>query len=277
MAAENPSFLASTIGPYLQIWQSLSPEQKAVVGGSAAVLVGLGFVLYRMYEKAQKEEEHLDATDWEERNDDMIKMPTATTGSPEKVLLINQSTSAGKRTIGRIKKAMETSTGINSEPLQEAVDDLDDVELEDVDTNVEAVSYEVIPGRTRLKRTVNKLLYELYSLVTSGSNPAADYYDLPDNAVQVTDRGIVIKDKVHIIKQNGLYQSASWRQQERIAQLSHLATHQNWLESLQKLPEFYSDLNMDVSGTKNVMNQKSQNMRQYKKSEREQEVKDAMN
>jgi hypothetical protein len=53
-----------------------------------------------------------------------------------------------------------------------------------------------------------------------------------------------------------------------LIQLSWLTTHQNWTESLQKQPEFYSDLNMNISGKKNIENTKSKNMQEYKKAEK---------
>lgn len=257
--------LDQSLGPILQFWESLPIYGKIGVAGAA----GAGFLLYTWLQNRDKEET-LEATDWEEKLDNMLKTPTEKIGAPENTLLMNQSNSATKRTIGVIKKVQETSTQIGGEELKQALNNEEKWEKlkQDNDLNSEAVTYSVVTGRKKLDRLFGTIAYKIAGIFGNGSNSQAEYFDLPLNKIDVTDQGVVIKEDVHIFKKDGLWQTASNEGQHRLMQLTSMSTHQNWLESLQKHPEFYSDLNMNVSGKKNVMNQKSENMRQYKKEEK---------
>jgi hypothetical protein len=138
------------------------------------------------------------------------------------------------------------------------------------------VTYEVVPGRKKLDRLFGTIIYKLSGIFSTGSNPNAQYWDLTSDEIKVTDQGVVIGKNVHFFKENGLWQTDGTENQERKIQLTSTIQLQNYLESLQKHPEFYSDLNMDVSGKKNIMNQKSKNMREYKKEEKLQDKGEAM-
>lgn len=266
--------LDQSLGPILTTWSNLPIYGKIGVAVAAGVL----FLLYKWFE-GRSEDDQLEATDWEEKWEQFLKVPAEETGRPEKTLLLNQSDSAGKRTMGVIKKLSESDTNIGGNELEAALGDNEKwEELKDegklVSTNV---TYVVVPGRKKLDRLINTVLYKLAGVISKGSNPQAEYFDLPLSKIKVTDQGVVVKKGVHLFKKDGLWQTDTVEGQHRLMQLSALSTHQNWLESLQKHPEFYSDLNMNVSGEKNIMNQKSKNMREYKEAEKKQEKKDAMN
>jgi len=265
--------LDQSLGPILQFWESLPIYGKIAIIG----LGGAGFLTYTWLENRDSEET-LEATDWKEKWEKMLKAPTEKIGAPENTLLMNQSNSAAKRTIGVIKKLQETSTDIGGEELENALDDKDKWQdlKENHDLNTDAVTYSVVTGRKKIDRLFGVLTYKLASIFSNGSNPQAEYFDLPLNKIKVTDQGVVIKKDVHLFKKDGLWQTASNEGQHRLMQLSAMSTHQNWLESLQKHPEFYSDLNMNVSGQKNIMNQKSKNMRKYKENEKLQDKGETM-
>lgn len=266
------SLLDQSLGPIITTWQNLPIYGKVAVAGGAAV----AFIGYQYLQNRSKEDT-LEATDWKEKWEHLIKIPTEKSGRPENTLLLNQSDTAGKRTMGTIKKLNNTTTRIGGDELEDALDkDLYKKLEQSGELDVEVVSYAVVPGRKKLDRLFNTITYKLAGIFAKGSNPQAEYFDLPTDAVRVTDQGVVIKKDVHIFKKDGLWQTAGTKGQHRLMQLSALSTHQNWLESLQKHPEFYSDLNMNVSGEKNIMNTKSQNMREYKKEEKLQDKGEAM-
>lgn len=245
--------------------------QVALVGGA-----GAAFVAYKLYQQIE-DKDTLEASDWNDRMNNMLRKPVSAQGAKISDLLKKQATSNTKRTIGKAVRVQKTSTNIGGEHLEDMIDkDTLEEYKEKQGLTVTAMTYQVIPGRRPIDRAFNTLVFYGYQLVGASPNPAMETYDLPEEYIQVTDNGILIKDDVHLFKKNGLWQVADWKHQERISQLSHLGVHQNYLESLQKHPEFYSDLNMDVSGKKNVMNQKSENMKDYKKSERLEEKKRAM-
>lgn len=274
MASEQATgLLDQALGPILTTWQNLPPYAQVglVAAGGAAGLA------YHWIQNRDTEQQ-LQATDWSQKWENMLKEPTEKVGAPVNTLLMNQSNSASKRTIGTVKKLQETSTDIGGEELKKALNNSDkwDELKENNELQSQAVTYSVVTGRKKLDRIIGTLTYKIAGIFSNGSNPQAEYFDLPLNLIDVTDRGVVIKEDVHLFKKDGLWQTASNEGQHRLMQLSAMSTHQNWLESLQKHPEFYSDLNMNVSGEKNIMNQKSKNMREYKKSEKLQDKGEAM-
>ena len=247
----------------------------------AAIVIGLGalFAVFHLIKRAEDDGIELEATDWEEKFENMIKLPTAKIGRPDvDELLLNQSDSAGVRTIGKIKKLDKNETNIGGKALKNMLNDKEKFQelKENGKLTTEAVSYEVVEGRTRFSRIVNGLIYNIYKLVGSGSNPQAEYFDLPLDCIQVTDNGVVIKENVKVFKKNGLWQTDTIQGQQRLDQLTWLDTNQNSQEELQKLPEFYSDYNMKVAGTKNIENTKAENWRKSKKAEKKAEREGAM-
>lgn len=266
--------LDQAIGPAIDFWQSLPIYGKVAVVGAA----GAGFLIYHWIENRDKQDQ-LNATDWKEKLESYIKSPAENTGGKITEPLYKRSTSARKRRIGNIKRIDETSTYIGSQALFDSIaDEDDDKSVHNLaDLNVESVTYGVVKGDSKGSLLVNTLLYKLGSIFSSGSNPQAEYFDLPLKYLEFTDEGVIIHKSVHLFKKDGLWQTATPEGQNRLYQITWLDTHQHWQESLQKHPEFYSDLNMNVSGKKNIMNQKSKNMRKYKEEEKRQEKKEAMN
>lgn len=271
--AETTGLLDQSLGPILTTWETLPIYGKIAVIG----LGGAGFLTYTWLQNRDKEET-LEATDWKEKWENMLKAPTEKNGAPQNTLLFKQSNSASKRTIGAIKKLEETETSIGKDQLEEAFNNKDKWEEieDDISESTKAVTYSVVRGRKKIDRIFGTILYKIAGIFSKGSNPQAEYFDIPLNELTVTDQGVMIKPEVHLFKKDGLWQTTSQEGQQRLQQLSWLSTHQNWTESQQKLPEFYSDLNMNVSGQKNIMNQKSKNMREYKKSEKLQDKGEAM-
>lgn len=265
MAEKATGLLDQSLGPILQTWESLPIYGK--VGLAAAA--GIGFLGYHWIQNRDTEDK-LEATDWEQKMENLFKAPTEKAGRPDNTLLLNQSDTAGKRTIGVIKKLDTSEVDIGGQELQDAIDDKETWAelLEGDDLQIDGATYAVVPGRKKLDRIINTILYKISGIFSNGSNPQAQYWDLTKNEVEVTDQGIVIKKDVHFFKKNGLWQTNSTENQQRKIQLTATAQLQNYLESQQKHPEFYSDLNMNVSGQKNIMNQKSKNMREYKKEEK---------
>lgn len=271
--AETTGLLDQSLGPVLQFWESLPIYGKIAVIG----LGGAGFLTYTWLQNRDKDDT-LEATNWTEKWENMLKAPVEKNGAPQNTLLFKQSNSASKRTIGVIKKLEETETSIGKDQLKKAFEDQDkwDEIKDDIEDTTKAVTYSVVRGRKKIDRLFGTILYKVASIFSKGSNPQAEYFDIPLNELTVTDQGVMIKPEVHLFKKDGLWQTTSQEGQQRLQQLSWLSTHQNWTESQQKLPEFYSDLNMNVSGQKNIMNQKSKNMRQYKKEEKLQDKGEAM-
>jgi hypothetical protein len=271
--AEATGLLDQAIGPVIEFWQGLPPAGKIAV-------IGLGagsFLLYTWFQNRDRNQQ-LEATDWEEKFDNLFKIPTAKAGRKTNVLLLNQSDTAGKRTIGAIKKLNTSKVDISSEQLEEGLNDEEEWEelKENGDLDIAGVTYEVVPGSKRIDRIFSTIAYKLAGIFSKGSNPQAQYWDLTDDEIKVTDQGVVIDKDVHFFKENGLWQTDNTENQERKIQLTSTVQLQNYLESLQKHPEFYSDLNMNISGVKNIENTKSKNMREYKRQEKMDEKREAI-
>lgn len=274
MAEKTTGLLDQALGPIITTWQGLPPYAQI---GAVGVAGALGLTFYWLQNRDS--DDKLQATDWTEKWENMLKSPTEKVGAPDNTLLMNQSNSAAKRTVGVIKKVQETSTNIGGNELKRALNDKDKWEelKENNDLSTDAVTYSVVTGRKKLDRFFGLILYKLAGIFSKGSNPQAEYFDLPLNHIEVTDQGVTVTKDTHLFKKDGLWQTASNEGQQRLMQLSAMSTHQNWLESLQKHPEFYSDLNMNISGEKNIENTRSKNMREYKQAEKRQEKKEAMN
>lgn len=271
--AEATGLLDQAIGPILDFWQGLPPAGKI---GLVAVAGG-GFLLYT-YIQNRDSKDQLEATDWEEKFDNLFKIPTAKAGRKVNVLLLNQSDTAGKRTIGAIKKLNTSKVDISSQQLEKGLDDEDKWKemKKKGDLDIDGVTYEVVPGTKKIDRIFSTIAYKIAGIFSSGSNPQAQYWDLTQDEISVTDQGVVINKDVHFFKENGLWQTDNTENQERKIQLTSTVQLQNYLESLQKHPEFYSDLNMNISGVKNIENTKSKNMREYKRQEKMDEKREAI-
>lgn len=272
-AAEATGLLDQALGPALEWFNALPTPAKILLVGAVAAAGLIGYWLDQ-----REEETTLEATDWEERWENMLKAPTEKNGAPQNSLLWKQSNTASKRCIGVIKKLEETETSIGKDQLSEAFNDKDEWDKikDEINDTTQAVTYSVVRGRKKSSRFFGLILYKVAGMFSRGSNPQAEYFDMPIDNIEVTDQGVVIKPNVHLFKKDGLWQTTSQEGQQRLQQLSWLSTHQNWTESQQKLPEFYSDLNMNISGVKNIENTKSKNMRQYKKDEKLAEKGEAM-
>lgn len=270
---EATGLLDTALGPAIDFWQSLPPYAQAALVGVA----GLGAITFYWIQNREKETT-LEATDWREKFENMLKAPVEKNGAKQDTLLYKRSNSASKKCIGVIKKLDESRTTIDKSKVEEVIDDEEKWEKikDEVDEEVHAVTYSVVRGKSKVSRLIGTLTYSIASLFSKGSNPQAEYFDLPLSEVEVTDEGVIIKNNTHLIKKDGIWQTTSQQGQQRLQELSWLSTHQNWTESQQKLPEFYSDLNMNISGVKNIENTKSENMRAYKEQEKLSEKQQAM-
>lgn len=239
---------------------------------AAFVVAGLGFAVYWFVQNRDTSEK-LEATDWEQKIENLIKSPVENVGRSSDTILYNRTDVSGKRQIGKIVRLDSNSTATD---MSASIPNDAEVDESDVREETEYVSYAVVKGSSKLSLITNTVLYKLARIVSSGSNSQAEYFDLPKDEIQVTDDGVEIKEEVKLTKKHGLWQSTSHKAQERLNQLTWLSTHQNWTNSLQKQPEFYSDLNMNISGIKNIENQKSENMKDYKKAEKKAEKEEAM-
>lgn len=271
--------LGSALGPFIQTWDSLP-----IYGKAAVVILGAGgYALYRWHQN--QEPDQLEAADMTERIENTLIFPTENHGAKINDLLIVQSNSSTKRTVGVAKKVYKTSTKVSDKPLdKEEVEELkeeleknsgnDSVQLEH--DKVSGVTYAVVKGSKRIDRLINTVLYKIGGIISSGRNPFAEYYDLKIQDIEVDDRGIIIKPDVHLVKKNGLWMTNTYAGRQRVVENAFSDSHLDWVEVLQKLPEFYSDLNMDVSGKKNIMNTKNENIQEFQEKKKKLEKEEAM-
>lgn len=265
--------LDQAIGPALEFWNALPIYGKVGLAGIA----GAAFLAYKAWENRDKAEK-LEATDWEEKFESLFKEPVEKAGRKDNTKLYNRTDVGGKRLMGQIVKLDSNQTSIADKKLVESIEDEEKwKEIQEQNKqSIKGVTYAFVEGDSKLSLVTGNILYRLFSVFSKGSNPMAEYLDLDSSEVEVTDQGVEILEETKLIKDDGLWQSTSQDSQSRLIQLTWLSTHQNWTESMQKQPEFYSDLNMNISGIKNIENTKSQNMKEYKKTERMQEKSEAM-
>lgn len=273
--------LDTALGPILTTWETIPFYGKIAV----VAAVGMGYLIYRIWQ--DQEPDQLEAADMKERVENTLIFPVESHGAKINDLLIVQSNSSKKRTVGAAKKVYKTSTKISDKPLdEEDIEELEEKvqrdseeEKEDIELDhdqVSGVTYAVVKGEKRIDRIFNTILYKVGGIFSKGRNPFAEYYDLKISDLEIDDRGIIVKPDVHLVKKNGLWHTNSYSGRQRVVENAFSDSHLDWVEVMQKLPEFYSDLNMDVSGKKNIMNTKSENIQEFKKNEKIRERQEGM-
>lgn len=230
---------------------NMPPEVIGLLG----VLVGIAGALYyyiNYYDKPQK----LDKTGIDERIQKTIILPTLKHGSATLDWVRIKSTDNTERLVGLSVRSMSSTDKVIVEP------DLDDKDKQE-EEEYETVQHAVLPGGNRIKCLIRWPIWRVSLLFPwKKTGMFSEYYDLPKQKFTTTDRGIILDSSYNPVKRGGLWRDHSMAGQDKIIQRTFSDAHFDWAESMEQLPEIYSQLNSRVAGQLNIMDRKSENIKE---------------
>lgn len=129
--------------------------------------------------------------------------------------------------------------------------------------SVEGTTYTVLEGSGKLGILPKRFLNVFLDLTET--------YDAPQSIIAPGDDYIWFTPEAHFIKYNGVKRQLSPEGMGRMWDSSFAGLHENYLDTLQSIPETYSILNNRVAGQLHIDNNKSENIRKFKKGEEREE------
>lgn len=224
-----------------------------VAGGSAAAAL----LIYRNIK--DEEEETIETEGMEKRLKKLFKDPTDVQGSKIRDFVKQRSVSNTPKTIGYAVRAKKNDVQV--------IEEFDDNGSYSTAT-VEGTNYDIIEGSGGLLNLDLKLKAVGYEL---GLKSVAETYDVPQNLVLPGDEYIWLKPQAHFIKYNGVKRQMSAKGMGRVWNSSFAGLTENYMDTLQDIPEQLQDLNNRVAGQKRIMNQKSENIKEFQKDKSREE------
>lgn len=216
-----------------------------VAGGSAAAAL----LAYRKF--AGDEDEKIETEGLQARLEKLFKEPTDVQGSKIRDFVKQRSVSNTPKTIGYAVRAKKNDVQVSKEFNSKA-----DNETE----TVEGTNYDIIEGSDKIGLRLKAVGYEL------GIKSFAETYDVPQDIVIPGDDFIWFKPRAHFVKYNGVKRQMSAEGMGRVWSSSFVGLTENYMDTLQDIPEQLQDLNNRVAGQKRIMNQKSENIKEFQQS-----------
>jgi len=234
-----------------------NPLYLAVIVGGGAGAASL--LVYRSY--VDNEEETIETEGMEKRLQKIFKTPTSVQGGKIRDIVKQRSVSNTPKTIGYAVRAKKHSVQV----INEFKDD-GSYETE----KVEGTNYDIIEGSGGFFNLDLKLKAVGYEL---GLKNFAETYDVPQSLIVPGDEYIWMKPEAHFIKYNGVKRQLSAKGMGRVWNSSFAGLTENYMDTLQDIPEQLQDLNNRVAGQKRIMNQKSENIQSFQE-QKDREEKD---
>jgi len=234
-----------------------NPLYLAVIVGGGAGAASL--LVYRSY--VDNEEETIETEGMQKRLQKIFKDPTSVQGGKIRDVVKQRSVSNTPKTIGYAVRAKEHSVQV----INEFKDD-GGYETE----KVEGTNYDIIEGSGGFFNLDLKLKAVGYEL---GLKNFAETYDVPQSLIVPGDEYIWMKPEAHFIKYNGVKRQLSAKGMGRVWNSSFAGLTENYMDTLQDIPEQLQDLNNRVAGQKRIMNQKSENIQSFQE-QKDREEKD---
>lgn len=214
-------------------------------------------------------EDRLEKTTLKERIHNTVILPTFKAGSPNMDWVWNRSTENTKALLGLSVRVMATKDKVITKP------DFDNEEEMEKET-YEAVQHGILPGDKKIKAVLKWPVWRASLLLPwTDTGYQIEFWDLPKKKMTVSDNGIIMGKEFNPVLNNGLWRDQSVESQDKVMQRTFSDAHQDWAEAMQQLPEIYAQLNSRVAGQLNIMQRKSENIRKYKREQRDMDKKDA--
>jgi len=227
-----------------------------LMGGIIVVLIAAVF-----YQKRNQESlmEKMNPERMDERLKKIFNDPVLNQGGAIRDWIKIRATSNTPKTLGLGVKAKEHS--VIQVKIQDIVNDDQKLDTKEIAGTTYGIiegskKYQVIPKYWILKYL--KLGYLKKKWVT--------VYDVPDTHIIPGESYIWFTHGTHFIEYNGVKRTTTLEAQQRIHELSFSKTHENYLETLQNIPEQYSTLNNRINGQIKMENIRSENIRDYMES-----------
>lgn len=230
----------------------------------AAAAAGIGIYFYREYFDSP---EKLDKTTLKERIQNTFLLPTAKHGTSKMEWVWNASTENTKSLIGLSVTQISTEDKVILDP------DFEDGEHETED--YKTVQHMILPGSKKFKAVLKWPIWRLSKLF-SETGLLVEFYDLPKEKLNTSDQGVIMDPSFYPVKKNGLWRDHTMAGHDKVLQRTFADAHFDWAESMQQLPEIYSQLNSRVAGQLNIMDRKSKNIRKYEEMKQNQDLDDAI-
>lgn len=226
-----------------------------------AGIAGAGAILfYKNFVQENDEPDEIDTEGFENRITSIFTDATDAQGAKVGDYIKQRSTSNTPRMVGYATKAKDHSVNVQR---------YDEEDEEWVSESVEGTTYKVIEGSNSLN-PVGKLFWGLKKFVNNFAD-LEETYDVPTKLIHTGDDFIWFDPEAHFIKYNGVKRHMSPEGMGRVWESSFAGLHENYLDTLQDIPETYSVLNNRIAGQLHVDNNKSENIRDFKKQEEREE------
>lgn len=204
----------------------------------------------------------IDTEGMKDRLEKIFTQPTTSQGSEVKDYVKMRGTSNTPQLVGMAEKAKEHDINI----LQK--DDKGNLEE---GKRIQGVTYTIVEGSGKLGIRAKSFLNTL-----APGNTFTETYDVPNHLVVPGDDYIWFKPKAHFVKFNGVKRHLGKDAMSRVWESSFSKLHEDYLESLQDLPEIYTSLNTNIAGEVKKMNKKSENIKEYQETKEKSEKRRAM-
>lgn len=227
------------------------------------VAAGAGFAGVQLY-KYFSDGETSDTIDTEGMTSRLKKIfvnPTNTQGSKVKDYIKQRAVSNTPQLIGFAVRAKRHSVNVLKWDSEDESFESD---------KVKGTTYTVIEGGSKMdiwqKRILNAVLPKDYT----------ETHDVPNKHVIPGEDYIWYDPSVHLVKKNGVKRQMTPEGMGRVWDSSFALLHENFLETLEDIPEQYATLNNRISGQLKMENIKSENIKDYMESKNEAQGKDSM-
>lgn len=231
------------------------------LGAAVAGVAASGAVLVYKTLIEEKEEDTIEPEGMKKRLKKLFVNPTTTQGSKVGDYIKQRSTSNTPQVVGYAYKAKNNDVNV----LKWVKDDKTGEETVETE-HVQGTTYEVLEGNSKYSLYVKAFVHS----ITPG-NFLAETYDVPKDLLMVGDENIWFDPKAHFVKFNGVKRHLSPKGMGRVWDSSFVGLTENYMTTLQDIPEQLQDLNNRVAGQKRIMNEKSKNIRKFKEGEERRE------
>lgn len=224
--------------------------QLAYIAGAGAV-AGISILAYKQFASGD-EKEMLETEGFENRIKKIFTKPTESNGSKVKDFVKQKGTSSTPTLVGYAYKAKDN-------PVKVKVWNADDEKW--VEKEQDGTTYTILEGSGKLGLHVKAFLHSLLP------NGLAKTHDVPQDLIIPGDEYIWFAPEYHPVEFNGVKRHFSPEGMSRVWESSYSGFMENYLDAQQDIPEQLQGLNNRVAGQLKIDNNKSKNIREYKKEE----------
>lgn len=227
-----------------------NPELLYIAGAGA--VAGASILLYKQF--AEKDgQEMLDTEGFERRIKKIFTKPTQTNGSKVKDFVKQKGTSSTPTLVGYAYKAKDNPVKVKTWNAEEGRFD---------EKDVDGTTYTILEGSGKLGLYGKAFIHSLLP-----GDGLAKTHDVPQNLIIPGDKYIWFAPEYHPVEFNGVKRHFSPEGMSRVWESSYSGFMENYLDAQQDIPEQLQGLNNRVAGQLKLDNNKSENIRRFKREE----------